>query len=198
MSPALLDALALGIASLESLPNENAATSALARALHVSGVSSFWTAKSIWPEIPGATLQTSWKASKAYDLSWAQAARSNTPTHLMQVKLGTKTQEDQEVLLFLGDLAFASLDCAGPGVNVLCAAVVPIGRQTSYWHRLKPVNGDRMVMMLNPAAATDAVARGADWIDPNTGRIAPSTRSQYSVCVRSGPCRQVAVSATAS
>jgi hypothetical protein len=180
MSPALLDVLALGIASLKSLPNENAATSALATALHVSGVSAFWTAKSIWSEIPGATLQTSWKASKAYDLSWAQAGRSSAPTHLMQVKLGTKEQEDQEVLLFLVDLAFASLDCSRPDVNVLCAAVVPIGRQTQYWHRLEPLSGDRMVMILNPSAATDGVARGADWIDSNTGRIAPSTRSQYS------------------
>lgn len=180
MNPSLLALLAGGITPLQDIPNENAVTTALATAIHSSGARKFWTASSVWPMLHGAECSTSWKASKAYDLSWATAATAAHPDHLLQVKLGNKTQEDQEVLLFLGDLAFAALDYSLYQQSIVGVAVIPIGRATSYWSRLVPLAGTQMSLVLDPSTASNAMARGSAWIDPMGGRIAPTTKSQYS------------------
>lgn len=180
MNQGLVATLQQGIATLNSLPNENAATTALARAVRGSGAKSFWTAKTIWPALGGASHSTSWKGSKAYDLSWAMNAAAASPDYFVQVKLGNKAQEDQEVLLFLGDLAFAALDYSPACQSIMGVAVIPVNRQTAYWSRLVPATGTQMSLVLDPAAATNAVARGAAWIEPTQSRIAPYTKSQYS------------------
>jgi hypothetical protein len=180
MNQALVATLKHGIATLSSLPNENAATVALASALHASGARRFWTAKTIWQPLVGATCSTSWKGSKAYDLSWAMNKAAKSPEHLLQVKLGNKTQEDQEVLLFLGDVAFAALDHSPAHKSIMGVAVIPANRHTTYWSKLVPTTGTQMSLVLDPAAATNVVARGTAWINPTNGRITPSAKSQYS------------------
>lgn len=181
MNQAVLDALASGISSLPALPNENAATGALAAGLLAAGAKAFWTAKTLWSSLASATCcYTSWKGAKAYDLSWATSCNATSPDHLLQVKLGNKSQEDQEVLLFLGDLAFAALDFSHSTPSIMCAAVIPAGRNATYRNRLSPTTGKQMTLVLDPSAAQRAMVRGSGWIDPCLARICPTTTSQCS------------------
>lgn len=163
---------------VSELVNENTATTALARAALLHGARRIWTAKSIWPQLSGCKTETSWIGTKAYDLSWSHSQISERPDVLCQVKIGTKAQEDQEFLLYLGDLAFAALDHETFGIHPITVAVVPSARNTRYWSRLCPDSGE-IRLVLDPGKAADAQARGADWIDSATGEIRPYTRSQY-------------------
>jgi hypothetical protein len=171
-----------GIACLVDLPNENAATRCLAASLHASGIRRFWTAKSVWDALPGSVLDTSWAGYKAYDLSWASDPALPDPDNIAQVKIGTKDQEDQEVLLFLGDVAFAALDHAADERTAYCMAVIPSDRQTRYWSRLQPA-GYRMKLILSPSTASDASCRQA----PQAGLARTRSLSGYSAGLERSP-----------
>lgn len=174
----LAEILSSALCDVRELPNENAATAALARSALRGGARVIWTAKSIWPQLSACRRETSWVETKAYDLSWSCSEAANRPDVLCQVKMGTKLQEDQEFLLYLGDLAFAALDHAVAGIHPITVAVVPRSRNTRFWSRICPDAGE-ITLTLDPRTASEGQARGVEWINQETGEIRPYARSQY-------------------
>lgn len=184
-----------GVALLPATLKEKEATAALALAMHGQGIERFWTAKDSQALLAAAKCSASWQGVdraglKSFDLCWAPLKTAQKPTVKLQVKLGNKEQEDQEVLLFLADVIHAAMDWCG--TCTVCVALVPKARvpQLAYWNRLVPGalggQGGAMRIVLNPTQALTQQAQGPAWIDPLLGRIAPQTRSQYSKLFSAG------------
>jgi hypothetical protein len=100
----------------------------------------------------------------------------------MQVKYGRDlTKSYQEVLLFLGDLAYAALDwsLSAGKVRAYVAAVVP-QRSVSgdHWQGICRASGN-VQLILDPVNSISGNAIGWDYIDFANGTITPKYRSQY-------------------
>lgn len=193
MKQTLIDCLTTRFNQLEvnALNQENVTTQNFAHAIMDCGARKFWTAKSVGRNLQLPSTQNSFKRTKTYDLSWAENQDANMPEDLLQVKLANKDQKDQEVLLFIGDLAFCALDYKlinnqnqnqNPITKFHGAAVIPINEYnaSTHWQKMCPEQGTTMTLELNPMAARhDLVIQQHEWIYPNEGRIQPYAKSQY-------------------
>ena len=164
---------------------EKLLTRQLAAACASSGAKHLWLADdSRPPDVSRSCTSRELRAVKKYDLAWSESG-SAVPEQLCQVKLARPAgQEDQEVLLFLGDVLYAALDSRSTGASAWVLAGVSRQQSTGHWSRMlslagSPAGPRDVAFVLEPSAASTGLARGASWIDQGGACIAPTTRSQY-------------------